>query len=235
MYVKSTHANGVSRLSHLRALWYSILPPSQAEYMMRLRERFGASAQLHLNTESFLNSFLRNIPERVPGMYVAVDTRHAKRFAKVILRCGLKVAEYGGQKSLGEVMKQPRLLAIIIPDNYEVLSRKYSKQYQDCGAIKIVFQNRKRPRSVRLEYDVYLWEQKQLPRTISGCVAVFVAENLFEVRDFLRMQNSKLVRLSNKAHVKDIRYALKGKENKYRRIDRRPARILPRMLYDFYK
>lgn len=203
--------------------------------MRRLRGRFGSSAQLYLNTESLLNSLLRNLPERVPGMYVAVDSRHAKRFTKVILRSGLKVAEYGGQASLGKLMSQPRLLAIIIPDSYEVFTIKYAKQYANCKATKIVYQNRNRPKSVGLEHDVYLWEQRQLPRTISGCVAVFVSDNLAEVRDLLRRQNTKLPRLKNKSHIRDIKLALRGKENKFRRIDRRPAPILPRMLYDFYK
>lgn len=235
MYIKSSHARGVSRLTTLRAVLYELLPPSQNGYMKRLKARFGSQAILFLNTEALLTILLRNLPDRIPGMYVGVDSRHVKRFGKAIERVGLKVAEFNGQKTLGEVMLNDRLIALIIPDNYEVSSPRYKRQYASLDIPKIVYQNRKKPHSVALEHDIYLWEPKGLPRTISGCVVVVNGEKLEELGSMLKKQNSEYPRLEASAVMKDLRLARKGKENRFRRVDRRPPRILPRMLYDFYR
>jgi len=203
--------------------------------MKRLKARFGSRVILFLNTESLLTILLKNLPDRVPGMYVGVDRRYAKRFGKVIERVGLKVAQFSGQKSLGEVMSNERLIAIIIPDSYEVSSARYKRQYALLNIPKIIYQNRKRPRSVALDHDVYVWEPRGLPRTISGCVAVMNGEKLEDLGDLLKKQNTDYPRLEAGAVIEDLRWARKGKENRFRRVDRRPPRILPRMLYDFYK
>jgi hypothetical protein len=212
---------------------YSLLPP-QAGYMQRLRARFGANAILLANTETFLMTFFKFHPGREPGMLIAIDKKYVRRFGKVVDRLGLKTAEYGDQAELAELLVNPRVLAVILPESYDLSVKKYKHAYNDSKAVKIIYQNRKKPRSVSLEHDVYLWEPRSLPKTVSGAVAVINSGKLPATYSDIKAYYSFLPRMSNKDFVGDIGRARRGYENKYRRIDQRPARILARILYNFY-
>jgi hypothetical protein len=233
MYIQTTHAREVGRETYIRSLWYLMLPP-QAGYFERLRARFGSSALLFANTETFLMTFFKFYPGREPGMLIAIDQKHVRRFGKVIDRLGLKVAEFSGQQELAGVLANPRVLAVILPEAYDVSASKYKKVYDESSAVKIIYQHRKKPRSVSLDHDVYLWEPRSLPKTVSGVVVVIDKEKIPATHADVKAYNSFLPRMTNADFVSEIRRARGGFENKYRRIDLRPARILARVLYNFY-
>ena len=234
MYTETTHSREVGLGTLVAAVWYAFLPPQQG-YFAKLKERFGSNVLLYPNTESFLTTFLKHHEARVPGKIVAVEPRHAKRFGKIIERLGLKIEIFNGQKQLAGVLSNPRVMAIIISESYDISAKKYKQMYHATTATKIMYQNRKRPRSVALEHDVFVWEPKSMPRAVGGAVVVVDDDKLNDMRRFLRQHLAGLKRIPNKDLVSALKYARKGLENKYRRIDARPAQITARLLYNFYK
>jgi len=122
-----------------------------------------------------------------------------------------------------------------VPDNYDASHGRYKKRFEQSTPIKIAYQNRRLPKSIDMQHDVYLWEPRSLPRSVSGAVLVMGAEELIETKLRLKELSSKKPRLSAGDFVKDLQRALRGYENRYRRLDRRPPKIMARLLYDIYK
>jgi hypothetical protein len=234
MYVKSKYAQSVSVDSLLKAFWYTYLSPKTG-YYDKLRSRFGSRARLMLNSEMALDLVLRNLPTRQPGMQVLVDASRFKRFEKVIKRLGLRPIQFDGERQLLELADNSHVLAIVIPDSYSVMHRKNLKIYDALPLVRILYQNRKRPKQVDLTHDVYIWEPKHLPRSSSGAVVVVANDRLLDVDTAIKEMNSQYPRMVTRVFIKEIYKALRGHENRYRRIDRRPPKVLARMLYDFYK
>jgi hypothetical protein len=165
---------------------------------------------------------------------VLIEKRYEKRFKKPVQRLGLKLIPFIGVKELGSVIDEPNILAVFISDVYSGMPRSVRAKFDAHSACKIVYQNRKRPQVVELEHDVYIWEPRSLPRAVSGSVVVANNHEYLEVMKRVRSDVTQRIRLENGVLVTDIRMALRGYENKYRRIDKRPPRILSRLLYDLY-
>jgi len=234
MFVKSKHARGVTRMTLLRAVFYIYIYPKNG-FLKKLRNRFGSGARLVLNTELAMSVVIKNIPSREPGMFVGIDVRNVRRFTKIIEKLGLKVLTYEGERQLLEVANSPHVLAVIIPDSYSAMSARRKNKFEQSSPVKIIYQNKKRPKSVDIVHDVYIWEPKSLPRTSCGAVVALANDSLESIRLALQATNLDKQRMSPNSFIREIYYATKGYENKYRRIDKSPPRILARMLYDFYK
>lgn len=234
MFVKSRHSRGVSLASLIRAVYYIYLAPRNG-YLRKMRDRFGTGARLLLNTELALTTIIKYLPGKQPGMVVGIDIRNIRRFGKLVEKLGLKVVVYDGESELIELLKLTRLLAVILPDSYDAMSRINKNTFDKSMARKIIYQNRKRPKSVDLLHDVYIWEPRTLPRTVSGAIVVTVAEDLEGVRSEIKAVNHSRPNMPASSFIREIYYATKGYENKYRRVDKSPPRVLARMLYDFYK
>jgi hypothetical protein len=234
MFVKSKHAKGVTRMTLLRALFYVYVHPKNG-FLKKLRERFGSGARLVLNTELALTLVIKNIPNREPGMFVGIDVRNVRRFTKIVEKLGLKVMTYEGERELVEVANTPHVIAVIVPDSFSAMSERRKSKFERSNLVKVIYQNKKRPKSVDLMHDVYIWEPKALPRSSCGAVVVLANESLETVRQALRTANTERQRMTQARFIQEIFNATKGYENKYRRIDKSPPRVLARMLYDFYK
>lgn len=234
MFVKSKHARGVSKKTLVRAVLYAYISPTNG-YLIKLRERFGYSARLLLNSELALGVILKNIPGRQPGMSVVIDASLIRRFGTIIEKLGLQTLIYKGEKELLTHSCSKRVLAIIIPDSYHAMTQRNKNKFEKTSPIKIIYQNRKRPKSVDLIHDVYIWETRLLPRTVSGAVVSFYTDDLTAVREALRNTNTSKDKLPAASFIREIYWGTKSYENKYRRVDKSPPKILARMLYDFYK
>lgn len=218
----------------MRAIFYSYIAPSNG-YLLKLRARFGHNVRLVLNTEIALKVVLKNLPDRHPGMGIVIERGLVRRFGKIIENLGLHPIVYNGEKELLVQSAGNRVLAVIIPDNYHAMTQRNKNKFEKTDPIKIIYQNRRRPKSVELTHDIYIWETRLLPRTVSGSVVVLYNDTLDGVRDALRNANTSKLKLPSTAFIKEIYWATKGYENKYRRVDKSPPKILARMLYDFYK
>jgi hypothetical protein len=167
-------------------------------------------------------------------MFVAIDERMDKRFRKIIERLGMKVLVFAGQKQLIEACETAHVIAVIVPDSYSASHGRFKKRFEASRPIKIVYQNRRRPKSVDLSHDVYIWEPKQLPRSVSGCVLVCSSDQLTETKQQIKDVYVEKSRLSSREFIAELWKALRSFENRFRRIDRRPPRIMARLLYDMY-
>lgn len=234
MYITTAHAKGVSSGTLLRVLAYIVQPPTGA-YWNFLKSHFGRHVQLYANTETCIDTLLRCLPVREPGMTVVLDKKYARRFTKVVRRFGLKVATFNGQKELKAALEHtPSIVLILIGDAYDSSNKTLHRIYDQHSSLKVVLQVRRRPRSVRLMHDYYLWEPKDLPRSISGCVCVPNGTSL-SVAEKMNVLNRQKPRIERSYFIRELwRAVLSDKENRYRRIDKRPPRILARVLYDFY-
>lgn len=234
MFVKSKHARSVTRATLLRAVFYVYVYPKNG-FLNKLRERFGSSVRLLLNSELALQIVLKNLPDRQPGMVVGIESRNTRRYAKIIERQGLKVVEFEGEKSLIDLLESSHILAVIVPDSYDAMGARKKNRFDKSAPIKIIYQNRKRPRPVDLVHDIYMWEPKALPRTVCGCVVAVPNDKLSQIIEQLKKANMSRPRFLANNFIREIYWATKGFENKYRRVDKSPPRVLARMLYDFYK
>lgn len=234
MFVKSKHTRSVSLKTLLRAVFYIYIYPKNG-YLKKLRERFGSTARLLLNTELALTVIIKNLPGREPGKIIGVEARNHRRFAKLIEKQGLKAVAYEGDTELLELTTQPNVLAIVIPDSYGAMTSRRKNKLESSTIIKIIYQNKKRPKSTALLHDIYIWEPKDLPRSVCGAVVVVVDDRLDKIRQAIMIVNQSRSRFSANAFINEIYRATRGFENKYRRIDKAPPRVLARMLYDFYK
>jgi len=234
MFVKSKHARGVSRATLLRAVFYIYIYPKNG-FLKKLRDRFGFGVRLVLNTELAMTIIVKNIHGREPGMFVGIESRNLRRFSPIVEKLGLKVLPYDGEKELLEIARTVHVLAIIIPDSYGAMGMRKKSKFESSAPIKIVYQNKKQPKSVALQHDVYIWEPRLLPRTMCGAVVVVPNDSLVSVNDALRTVNQERQRMPPNGFIREIYWATKGYENRYRRIDKSPPRVLARMLYDFYK
>ena len=234
MYIQSARIRSVSFSTFLKVIFYTYLNP-QNGFFEKLKLRFGSGVQLHLNSEAAFTLLIKWFPGRVPGMFIALDERLEKRFRKIIERLGMKVLIYSGQKQLIEVCEATHVLAVIVPDSYDASHGRYKTRFEASKPFKIVYQNRRLPKSVDIRHDAYLWEPRSFPRSVSGAVLVLGADSLEETKQKLREALSKKPRLSASDFVTDLQRALRGYENRYRRLDRRPPKIMARLLYDIYK
>jgi len=203
----------------------------QNGFFDKLKARFGSGMQLFLNTEIALTLLLKHLPGRVPGMYVALDERNAKRFRKIVERLGLKVFVFSGQKELVDACEMKHVLAVLVPDSYGAAHGRYKKRYENSPPVKIVYQNRRQPKSVDMAHDVYIWESRTLPRFVSGAVMICDNEELASVRHQIRDINNKKSRVTSKEFIAELWRAYRGYESKFRRIDNRPPKIMARLLY----
>jgi hypothetical protein len=233
MYIQSTRSKSVSLITFLKAVGYMYLLP-QNGFLDKLKERFGTSSQLYLNSALALTLLIKHLPGRVPGMYIAIDERLERRYKKVVTRLGMKLLTYDGQKGLIDACEAPHVLAVIVPDSYAASHTRFKKRYEASRPFKIVYQNRRRPKSVDMKHDVYMWEPKDLPRSVSGCVIACPSDDLAITRQQMREVHGRKARLSSGEFIVELWRGVRGLENRYRRIDRRPPRIMARLLYDIY-
>lgn len=234
MYIQSARTRSVTFSTFVKVIIYTYLYP-QNGYFERLKHRFGSGVQLHLNSEAAFTLLFKWLPGRVPGMYIALDERLEKRFRKIIERLGMKVLIYSGQKKLIEVCETNHVLAVVVPDSYDASHGRYKSRFEVSKPFKIVYQNRRQPKSVDIQHDVYLWEPRSFPRSVSGAVLVMGSDDLLETKQKLKEISAKKSRLSAGDFVAHLQRALRGYENRYRRLDRRPPKIMARLLYDIYK
>jgi hypothetical protein len=231
MYIQSTRSKSVSFTTFMKAFAYTYIFP-QNGFSEKLRGRFGTSTQLYLNSVIAFTLLIKYLPGRVPGMYIAVDERLEKRFRKIIIRLGMKVLTFSGQTELIDACETLHVIAVIVPDSYAAAHDRYKKRYENSKPIKIAYQNRRRPKSVDMKHDVYVWEPRTLPRSVSGCVVVCSSDNLTFTKQQMRDVHNERLRLSSREFIAELWRSLRGYENKYRRIDRRPPKIMARLLYD---
>lgn len=233
MFVPTRHAREVRAGTLLKACMYALMPP-QYNYIRKIKDTFGASSLQYLNSESFLHDLLKMHPMRVPGRRIAIEKRFEKRFSKLIQKSGLVPVIYSGQKELGEVVSDERVIVIIIPEAYDVSSRKHRTAYERSAATKVLFQSRKKPRTVSLAHDIFMWEPRGLPRAVAGTI-------VYIERDFRRLIWSTLIqarknndRISQREVLRHLLKALLWRqENRYRALNKKPAVIMARLVYDF--
>ena len=234
MFIPTRHSKEVRIITFIRALYYSFLPP-QYSYVKKLKRRFGTSSLQYLNVESFLHDFLKVHPNRTPSKSIAVEAKFFKRFSRLILKSGLQPITFKGQKELSFVLRDDRLLAVILPEAYDVSAKKYLKDYESSRATKIILQSRKKPRTVSLDHSIFIWEPRFLPRAVSGAVTYIDPDTCADIYGPLKSLLYQRDRLESKIILKHVWKALKGQEDKYRLLDRRPALILARLVYDGVK
>lgn len=230
MYIKTAHSGGVSYSTLLKVIVYVYLNPMTG-FVKKLRERFGSSAQIVLNAEAALTLILKSLPGREPGMIIGIDSRSSKRVEKLIDILGLKSQLYDGEKELIKLLDDHRLLAVIIPETYRALHARNRSKLHASKAVKILYQRSRRPKPLGLPHDIYLWETRGLPRSVSGTVVV---SSLPEVNEAIKVDLMSKPYLPNTEFIREIYRTIRGFENRYRRIDKRPPKVMPRVLYDLY-
>jgi hypothetical protein len=218
----------------IKVILYTYISP-QNGFFKKLRYKFGSSTQLFLNSELALTCIIKYIPGRVPGMYIAIDRRIHKRFKKAIERLGMKLLVYEGQKELAAACEKKHVLLVIVPDSYDVSLGRFKKRIEKSRPMIVVYQNRRVPRIVGIDHDIYMWEPRALPRSVSSSVVVFNGIRLEGTARSISTYHSKKERLGSKDFISEIWKDIRGYESTHRRIDRRPPKIMARLLYDIYK
>lgn len=233
MYIKTSHSKEVGMTTLVRAFVYSVAAP-KVGFMTLLKDIFGPSLVLSLNAETTLTLIARNLPGKEPGQRVLIEKRWFKRFGKLFERLGYKAVSFDGFKQLTEEIVQKNTALVIVPEHYDSMPKRAMNVYEQSNCLKLVFQSRKKHRFTVLSHDFFIWQPKQLPRTVSGSLLVMNNSDLRKFGQQIADANRKLPRLTKKQFVTEIYRAVRrGEENRFRRIDRRPPAILSRMLCDF--
>ena len=234
MYKYSPNTKGASFMSLVRAITYSYLAPRTGFYKA-LRDRFGTSSLLMLIVESAIFASLKFLPNRQPGMAVAVEVRYGRRFKRIIERLGLKVKEYESVIDLMRVCEDKSVFAVIVPDKYEDLTAKYRNILEKSSVNKIFYQNRIKPTNPVPGYTFYIWQPKKLPKSMTGAVISLLDQKQLQTYLDIKQEQGTFPRISNSKFIKEIYKSWRSLENTYRRLDRRPPKVLSRLLYDMYK
>lgn len=235
MYKQTKHARDISKLTFFKGLVYALMPPDLGAHE-KIKRRFGSNSLLFLNTETALSELLRNLPKRQPGMVVALEYRHAKRLGKIIERVGLKPVYFSGQKQLASLLSDGQVPSVIIlSDAYEFSSDRFRRTYNNADVIRVVYQHRKRPRATHMPHDVFIWEPRALPRALSGAVVAIDTESFPLMHKELLMAQKQKEFIRNEEVLRELWHALRGRENRFRRVDSKPGALVRRLVYDFCK
>lgn len=216
-----------------RALFYTYVYPKNGFYK-KLRDRFGYRAKVVLNSELAIQLVLTNLENNYPGMKIGIDSRLYKRFRKLVASKGYQPETLQNHKDLLTISEDPRCLAVVLTDGYASMSSRQKNRLYRSNATTIIVQRRMQPKSVDLDMDVYIWEPKQMPKSIS-CSVVVVGEAFDSIRQRITEFNSMHQSPTTREVIKELYYASKGRINTYRRLDQKPSALMVRLVYDFYK
>jgi len=121
---------------------------------------------------------------------------------------------------------------VIFTDHYAHMSRRVKRVYNDSSVYKLVYQYRKQYQPFEESCDVFFWQPKIFPRSISGLICMFQSERFQEMYDSIKQKNASLPRLEQNYFIKEAWMNVRGMENRFRRIDRRPPRVLLRFIFE---
>lgn len=221
MYVQSALAREVSWRVFWRALVFTIAPPDRAVHK-KLTVKLGRHAVL-LNTETALSLLFHAVPNREPGMLVAVDSTIAKSSVRVVKKCGFSVVIFKGEHELVQVLSQNKVSILYLSDSFNQGGRKTHRTLQEFSGLVVASQNRLQFRPLQgTRTDITLWRPKGFTRSSGGAVLAFLSDSSADIERTIKAKQAGFERLLRREFLQDIAWGLFGYVQNARHVSKKP-------------